>query len=392
MANITILGKGRDKRYKVTFEVPREGLERKRRSKTFPPGTSYQFVLDFKRQKEIELATGEMITSKEVTLSEFIEQEYFENHIKFLSPTTVANYKKLYSSGKEYCIKKTFGNYKIKDINRRMIQRYVNLLADNVSPKTVRSYKMWLHTVFDIAIALDIIKPGTNPTEYVKLPPKSTSQIEAYTAEQIQQLLQYAEEDITSQVIIALGALAGLRRGELAGLKWSHIFIDNGQAEIHIRETRVVIDGKEYVKPPKTKAGRRIIPIPQGLVAILKKARTKYLENKLRLGKDFFDSGYVLSQEDGRAYKPDGISIHYERHMYGMIEKGIPYKSLHKLRHTYATLLIDGGANPKVLQKSLGHESAKISMEVYAHAYSERHRKEIDKLDEVIFGTKSSVS
>lgn len=219
MAHIVIIGKGKEKQFKVMYETPREGGERKRRSKTFPKGTSRQTALDFKRQKEIELATGEMITSKEITLSEFIEEEYFKYHVKFLSATTVANYRKLYESSKPYCIKKYFGNYKVRDISRRMIQRYVNLLADNVSPKTVRSYKMWLHTIFDTAITLDIIKPGTNPTEYIKLPPKNKPPIEAYTIEQIQDLIQYAEEDPISQLIISLGALTGLRRGEMAGLK-----------------------------------------------------------------------------------------------------------------------------------------------------------------------------
>ena len=65
-------------------------------------------------------------------------------------------------------------------------------------------------------------------------------------------------------------------------------------------------------------------------------------------------------------------------------EYGIPYKSLHKLRHTYASLLIDNGTNPKVLQKALGHQDITMSLGTYAHAYFDRYQQDIAKLDEII--------
>lgn len=92
-----------------------------------------------------------------------------------------------------------------------------------------------------------------------------------------------------------------------------------------------------------------------------------------------------FGKENSEPYRPDGVSIHYERFMYKVEKKHrIPYKSLHKLRHSNATLLIDGGANPKVFQKNLGHEDVTMTLGTYAHAYSDRQRCEVDKLDSVI--------
>lgn len=393
MAHIIILGEGKNRQYKVMYEVPGAFGERKRKSKTFPVGTPKTVVDDFKRQMEVNLATGEFSTNKNITLKEFVEDIYFDTYTKYLSPTTVTNYRKLYESNKDYCIKSVFGAYKMKDITRRMVQQYVNELSDNVSSKTVRAYLFWLSTVYKAAISEDIIKPHNNPTELIKLPPKKKAKIEAYTVDEINKLLEITKDDTVSRVVIGLGCLAGLRRGEMAGLRWIDVDFSKDNPQLHIEQTRVIVDDKEYVKAPKTDAGRRDIPIPSALVTILKEARQEYRLNRMKLGKAFVDSGYVITKPNGEAYRPDGISIHYERFMYKVEENhGIPYKSLHKLRHSYATILIDNGANPKVVQNNLGHEDVTMTLGTYAHAYAERQRSEVDKLDSVIELSEEKIS
>ena len=392
MAHITTIGTGKSRKYKVMYELPPVMGKRRRKSKTFPAGTPKATVDDFKRQVEINLATGEFTSDKNITVQDYIEKVYFKTYTKYLSPTTVSNYRKLYTNNKPYCIKTYFGKYKMKDITRRMVQQYVNTLSDNISPKTVRAYLFWFNSVFKAAITEDIIKPNCNPTEHIKLPPKTKTPIEAYTVDEVNQLLNLSKNDETNHIVIALGCLAGLRRGEMLGLRWKDIDFNENNPMIHIVQTRVIADGVEHIKPPKTEAGKRDIPIPKALVEILKKAELNYKANRLKYGKDFKDSGYVLSKPDGEAYRPDGISIHYERFMYMVEEKhGIPYKSLHKLRHSYATILIDNGANPKVVQRNLGHEDITMTLGTYAHAYKERQKSEVDKLDSIII-VKSEVS
>ena len=68
MAHITTIGQGKNKRYKVMYELPKLTGERRRKSKTFPAGTPKSVVDDFKRQVEIDLATGELINDIYETL------------------------------------------------------------------------------------------------------------------------------------------------------------------------------------------------------------------------------------------------------------------------------------------------------------------------------------
>ncbi len=385
MAHIEIIGEGKNKKYKVMYELPPQQGSRKRKSKTFPCGTPKSVVEAFKRQVEIDLATGEFLNAKEITLGEFTETVFFPVYCKLLSPSTVASYRRLFSSKKIYCIQTTFGAYKLKSVTRREVQSWVNFLSDKVSPKTVRSYLMFLHSIYNAAITEEIVKPHCNPTEHIKLPPKNTPPIEAYTVEQINKLLELSQNDNIAYVTIALGALGGLRRGEMLGLKWEHVNLDTENPELNIIETRIVVNGVETIKSPKTKAGKRSVPLSSVLASILRKEQLNYKTNKLKFGKDFLDQGYVLSKPNGEAYRPDGVSIHYERWMHKMeSDYGIPYKSLHKLRHTFTSLMIDNGANPVVLKNLLGHEDISMTLGTYAHAYANRQQQEIAKLDEII--------
>lgn len=330
MANITTLGEGKNKRYKVTYELPRIMGERKRKSKTFPAGTSKAFVENFLLQKELQFLDGGFQYNKETLLSDYIENTYFLDYTEQLSPTTVSNYKRLYYGKQPYSIKNKFGNYKVKSITKNMMQKYCNELTKVVSPKTVRSYIMWLHSIFDYAITDDIIKPHTNPTDYIKLPQKIKPHIEAYTREEVRDLINLSADDYISQLVIGLGALAGLRRGEMAGLTWDNVNIKD--KEIHITQNKIVVDGEIHLKSPKTPKSIRTIYIPDTLADILENAHLKYKENKLLYGADFKDENFVFFKPNGEGYRPDGISIHYERFMHRIEDNfGIKYKSLHKL-------------------------------------------------------------
>ena len=383
MASIqTFEDKNRKRRYKVSWELSRKDGQRHRQSKTFPPGTKKSTVEEFKRQKELELIMGDTFVNSEITLSKFVEDVYFPTYCAQLSQSTVVNYRRLYDSSKDYCIKKRFGSYKMKDIKRRMVQDYANFLSTVVTPKTVSEYIHWLHTVYDTAIKEEIIKPSCNPTEMLKLPRREKPKIEAFTLEQYNLLLASTADDRCNRLVIGLGGLAGLRRAEIMGLRWKDIDLDVPEPVMRIVNTRIYTGGKIYEKAPKSQAGMRVIPLPQTLVRILKDERKFYLENKLKYGANFNDSGYVVVKEDGTPRRPGSVADHYTCYVKRM-EKvhGIPYMSLHKLRHTYASLLIDGGANAVVVQKNLGHEDVSMTMKNYVHTYDAARRREVDNLD-----------
>lgn len=379
MANIVTLDKGTKKqRYKVTYEVCTADGGRKRSSKTFPVGTKIKEVETFKREMEQKYAKQELTAGQEILLDDLVE-EYFSTYTGGLSPYTVANYQNMYNRANG--IQEHFGRKKLKDIKTTDVQKYVNkLIAIGQSPKTAKNVKGFFNTLLTLAVRLGYIQ--SNPLLAVTVPAWQRPDVEVYTLEQVKTLLERSKDDLTTQTIIGLGALAGLRRGELIALKWENVHIDDDKKEIKIEEAAYSVSGRRGTKAPKTKAGRRTVQIPDTLVEILRKQRLAYKQNKIAQGEKFYDEGYVLSQPNGKGYAP--VSVYNRYHKFVETQEDIPCIKLHALRHTFASILIDSGVSPKIVQEQLGHADVITTLNIYSHGYDESKKEQARLLDALI--------
>ncbi|HEX6392975.1 MAG TPA: tyrosine-type recombinase/integrase [Acidimicrobiales bacterium] len=154
----------------------------------------------------------------------------------------------------------------------------------------------------------------------------------------------------------------GLRRGELAGLKWSAVDLDAGV--IRIIETRVVVKSKATASTPKTDAGRRAVKLDAVLVAELRRHRQIVDLERHVAGEAWTDTGYVFVDQLGQPYRPELISRNFTRLAR---TTGLRPIRLHDLRHTAASLMLAAGESPKVVAEILGHSSPIITQVVYQH-------------------------
>ena len=371
--------------YKANYELPRfiDGKRRKT-SKTFPIGTSLKTVKEFLAKKDLELIRGcELENNPNITVAE-LGQIYFDTYTSFLSPTTIKGYKAVYFNSKPHGILNYFGACQVRKIKTRDIQDYINILSNKVSAKSVRNYVLMLNLLFDLAVTEHLIQREANPMlGKLVLPKNQRKQVEAYDLEEFYLLLKLAEQDDNPNIelIMNLALLSGIRRGEMCGLKWNNVSFEEGY--IYIIESRVVVHSKTTVKAPKTSSGVRKIYIPQRLVDILKKYHTQYMLNKMKFGRHFIDSNYVVSKENGEPYSPQGITNCYVRFMERHSNK-IRYLKFHGLRHTYASVLIEQGENPKTVQHNLGHSDVSFTLQIYSHTYESAQKNAALKLDETI--------
>lgn len=396
MANITTLGTGANKQYKVTYELPRTNGNRHRRSKTFPVGTPYSTVKAFKSKVEQDLVMGKLNMIQDITLEQLAEI-YSKNYTQFLSPTTWKGYKSnIYCEQDNKGLVPYFKDYYLTQITTQMVQEYITYLMNTgASSKTVRNYIIVLEVLMGVAEDLGHIPKHSNPCKDVKLPPKTTRRkTSAYTEQELKQLIDLAASDMdyTALLILVLGALCGLRRGEMAGLTWDDVCLDKGASYITINKALVVDgNGKPCIKPPKTENGIRTIPIGVNTADILRSAQIRYCSNKAKRGIKFQDLGYVLHDErNGLNLMPDGINSRYRRFMNRHKEE-VGYKNLHCLRHTFASLFATNSSNPKNLQTMLGHADSAFSISQYTHSYSDIIRKETQQLDNSVFGDAKAV-
>lgn len=154
----------------------------------------------------------------------------------------------------------------------------------------------------------------------------------------------------------------GLRRGELAGLRWDAVDLDAGS--ISITRTRVLVNGQPTDSVPKTDAGRRTIPLDPGLVATLRSHQTRQKAERLAAGPAWIAEGYVFTDEFGAPLHPEYISTRFE----SLVDRAqLRRIRLHDTRHTAASLMLASGENVKVVAELLGHSSPTITQTIYQH-------------------------
>jgi integrase len=159
-------------------------------------------------------------------------------------------------------------------------------------------------------------------------------------------------------------ALSGLRRGEIAGLRWSDIDVAAGT--ITIARNRVQAGAGNVVEnEPKTASSRRTLPLDEGLLGVLKRASARYARERLELGEAHTDSGYVAVNEAGEPYTPDTLT-----RMWHKLAKaaGVRPIRLRDARHSCGTALHLRGVPLAVIAKWLGHADAATTARIYAHS------------------------
>ena len=229
----------------------------------------------------------------------------------------------------------------------------------------------------------------TNPTIYLEAKGGGVPQEErqALTDEQVERLLD-AIRGLPPYVFVMIGLYAGLRREEILALQWDSVYLDTEAPYLTVRRAWHTEHNRPVILTElKTKAAERNIPLPDRLAECLKEAKKKST------------SDYVIANQDGeplsytqfkrlwqyivtRTAKPriarklvDGKYVKYmlypklgeKARNNGHVVYSLDFEvTPHMLRHTYITNLIHASVDPKTVQYLAGHESNKITMDIYA--------------------------
>ena len=206
-----------------------------------------------------------------------------------------------------------------------------------------------------------------NAAAAMKKAAREHTEMQTYTPAEIRAVLRAADKDRCGHLWYL--ALSGLRRGEIAGLRWSDIDFDAGT--ITVARSRVELGGGPTTvveSEPKTKASRRTLPLDEGLLAVLRRASARYAQERLALGAAHADSGYVACTEAGQPYTPGALT-----HMWRKLATTASVRPirLHDARHSCGTALHLRGVPLAVIAKWLGHANPAITARIYAHSQDE---------------------
>jgi integrase len=157
-----------------------------------------------------------------------------------------------------------------------------------------------------------------------------------------------------------LVATTGMRRSELAGAERGLLDLDAGT--LTVAPTRVVVGGKPVDEDGKSESGRRTISLDSDTIDALRAHVTTLDEEKKAWGPSYPDHGKLFCYEDGRRLHPDTITRRFNR----LVDRaGLRRITLHGVRHSYATVSVDAGINPKILSERIGHSDVGFTMRTY---------------------------
>jgi integrase len=189
-----------------------------------------------------------------------------------------------------------------------------------------------------------------------------------WTAEQASAFLEGTKSSRHWTAYLVL-ATTGLRRGEALGLRWSDLDLDAGRASI--RQTVIAIRHKPEFGTPKTKKGRRSVKLDAGTVAALREHRKRPAAERLLMGAGWADSDLVFCHVDGTMLHPERFTRSFSEAAQRL---GLPRLGPHvAMRHGWATLALENGIHPKVVQERLGHSNISITLDTYSHVIAGLH-------------------
>jgi integrase len=175
-----------------------------------------------------------------------------------------------------------------------------------------------------------------------------------------------------------LAIVAGLRRGELAGLRWHHVDLDRGVLLVHWQ--RAATSRGVVEKEPKGKS-RRSLALGPAVVAELRAHKLRQDAEKIRAGVIYRDGSYVFCREDGLPYYPKYFTDQWAR---ACEDAKVPVIALHDARHTSATSGADAGVPEHVMQQRLGHADSRTTREFYTHVLPESERRAAEIMEAVL--------
>jgi integrase len=259
------------------------------------------------------------------------------------------------------------GRLRLEQITPRHIADFVAWLCDEeaqgraLADATVRRILAPVRSCLRSAMREGLIRH--NPTQGAALPARDEHRriedgkddlgddqdVRALTTDQLAALLLVAPSE--HKLMFELLAATGLRISEAVALRIGDLTLDGGRPMVRVRRAWV----KGAFKPPKSKYGRRQVPIDHGLVLALRKATAGTADPRALLFPAPGDLPLHASNLLMRAFKPAAE------------EAGVPWAGFHTLRHTCATRLFADGRNAVQVQRWLGHSDPGFTLRTYVH-------------------------
>ncbi|EPY06661.1 integrase [Paenibacillus alvei TS-15] len=339
-----------------------------------------------------EVLSGEYIKPDKMIFSQYInlwKKKYAELHL-------AASTRDAYYNHIRNHIEPRFGNKKMTDIKTLHI---VDFIADlkkldarkdgkgKLSDRTVQYIYAVMQNLFTIAVKWELIK--NNPLEKTDRPKAKKVKAKFYESEEVTKIINALyKEPVHWRLMMLTAIIGGLRRAELVALRWSHVDFNRKQIFVE-KSIPLKRKGVNYEKGTKND-DERYVDMPNWLMDEFEDFRKEWLIQREATGDKWKaeESEYVFHAGYGTPFYYTHPTAWWKmftkRHKFS-------YYSLHKLRHTSVTVLIEKGASIKSIQERVGHKQTQTTTDIYAHVTKKLSREVANLFDELDPAKENSV-
>ena len=271
--------------------------------------------------------------------------------------------------------------------NKKLNEGRADGKPGGLSPKTIRYIHQIIYNMLEYARTKKppIVSDNVSNSKALKLPKNPKKEMKTLDMKEIEKFLDRAK---LSRYYAAyfLELYTGLRRGELLGIRWKDIDFHNGKIQVI---QQLVKEGSIHViRELKTESSQnRVISIPKEVVNVLKEHKYKQEVELKALGRndieiaEHFKTGLVFITEEGKFVQPRCFDRYFKSILKTAKVKTI---RLHDMRHTFALISLQAGADIKTIQNDLGHESIETTLDKYGHVNEKMKKDAANKRSQLL--------
>lgn len=337
-------------------------------------------------QFENEIEGGLVHDAHRLSFEKFVKLHWLPKYAeKELAPKTLYRYKELLDKR----IYDGIGHLKLPKIRPTHIMEFIgNLQEDNIrldnkkveggklADRTVLGHFRLISSILSDAVEWQFIP--YNPCDRVKPPKVKKTEPQFYDEDSLFAMLNALEgEKIQHRTLVRVALALGTRQGEVYGLEWRDINLDEGLLRIR-QQSQYLPDRGIFEKDPKSETSKRIVDLPAYVVQLLRDYQAWQDERKKKLGEKWIETGRVFTTWNGNKMLPNYMSSWFPKFL---DHHGLPKKRFHSLRHTSATLSLADGVPLTNVSEKLGHADLDTTG-IYVHALRRLNKEMATKMDE----------
>ncbi len=317
--------------------------------------------------------------------AQFVEDErltvdnYLEYWLSVVQTTVRPNTHKRYAEYVRVHAVPEIGRHRLRDLRPLHLQRlYAARLKAGASPSTAAHLHAVLKRALTMAERWEYVT--RNVARQVTPPSVPRFQLKPLTADEVRRLFMAAEPS-RFEAAIYLAVLTGLRLGELFALRWSDLDV-NDEAVVRVRGSLQRVEGQLQVMEPKTRESARDVALGRVGAEALRRHRSRQAEERLKVGPAWEDHDLVFPNVWGRYMPPDYFVRAEFRRIVARAQ--LPRMRFHDLRHTFATLQLNGKQPLKIVSEMMGHTRVSITQDLYTHVSAQMQRGAAAALDDLL--------